>query len=78
MADNDINNPLGVVDRRAGRGVIGSNVLGAIVDLTSISAMRARLTAINPTSFTSARLNTMTENDMLYAIRVHTTDSAGI
>lgn len=37
----------------------------------TIDAARARLTAINGTIYTAARLNQMTFNDMLYAIRVN-------
>lgn len=39
-------------------------------NLDSISAMRARLAAINGTYYTAAVLNMMTLNDMQYAIRV--------
>ncbi len=40
-------------------------------DLASISSMRARLTAISSGYYTAARLNTMTYNDMVYAIRLN-------
>lgn len=39
-------------------------------NLDSILAMRTRLAAINGTTFSSARLDLMTANDMLYAIRM--------
>ena len=39
--------------------------------MDSISAMRARLAAINGTYYTAAVLNMMTVNDMVYAIRVN-------
>lgn len=39
--------------------------------MDSIAAMRARLTAINSTEYTAARLNTMLANDMAYAIRLN-------
>lgn len=48
----------------------GQNNLDAD-NLDSIAAMRARLTAINATSYSAARLNAMTKNDMIYAIRLH-------
>lgn len=40
-----------------------------IDDLDTIASMRARLTAINGSIYTAARLNQMTYNDMVYAIR---------
>lgn len=40
-------------------------------NLDSISAMRARLAAINGTYYTAAVLNMMTVNDMAYAIRLN-------
>lgn len=40
-------------------------------DALSISSMRARLNAIDATAYSSANLNTMTRNDMLYALRLH-------
>jgi hypothetical protein len=43
----------------------------------SVAAMRARLTAINPTSYTTKRIDDMTKNDMEYAIRL-ADDAAGI
>lgn len=39
-------------------------------DMSSISAMRTRLAAIDGTTFSSVRLDTMTANDMVYALRV--------
>jgi hypothetical protein len=36
----------------------------------SIATLRARLTAISASTFTAARLNTMTQNDMVYALRL--------
>lgn len=41
----------------------------------SVDAMRTRLTAISATAYSSDKLDRMTTNDMLYALRVH--DSAG-
>lgn len=78
MADLDINNPYGMVDKRVGRGnSTTSNVLTTVANLDSVADMKARLTAINGTSYTAARLATMTKNDMLYAIRLND-DAAGI
>lgn len=37
----------------------------------SIAAMKTRLAAINGTYFTTARMNTMTVNDLIYALRLN-------
>lgn len=76
MANLDIGNRQRVVDKRQGRGTT-TNPVTSDASMKDITAMRARLTAINATTFTAARLNTMTENDMLYAIRMND-DAAGI
>lgn len=78
MAELDINDPLGIVDKRRGRGSTGAHSLAEVANLTSISAMRTRLTAISATKYSTARLASMTENDMVYAIRLETADSASI
>lgn len=78
MPDLDINDPLGLTDKRRGRGTTGNHNMAEIANLTSINAMKTRLTALSPTTYTAARLATMTENDLIYAIRVATSDSAGI
>lgn len=78
MADLDINNPLGVTDKRAGRGSTGANTLAEYANMGSVAAMKTRLQAIDATYFTTARLNNMTENDLVYALRLRSADSAGI
>lgn len=78
MPDLDINDPLGLVDKRRGRGTTGAHSMAEVNNMTSISAMKARLTALNPTSYTAARLATMNENDLVYALRVASADSASI
>ena len=40
-------------------------------DLLTIDAMRTRLAAIDATVYTDERLQQMTANDMLYAIRIN-------
>lgn len=77
MADLDIDAPRGVVDKRRARGMAGASVLTSTANLDSISAMRTRLAAINGAYFTATRLNQMTENDMMMAIRLND-DAAGI
>lgn len=76
MANLDVGNRQRVVDKRQGRGTT-TNPVTSDASMKDITAMRARLAAINATTFTAARLNTMTENDMLYAIRMFD-DKAGI
>ena len=46
--------------------------------LPTISALRTALTAYNSTSYSSTRLDSMTENDMIYACRVHSLSVAGL
>lgn len=76
MANLDIGNRQRVVDKRQGRGTT-TNPVTSDASMKDIAAMRARLNAIDSTTFKAARLNTMTENDMLYAIRMND-DAAGI
>lgn len=76
MANLDIGNRERVVDKRAGRGNT-TNPITADASIKDITATRARLTAINAGYFTSARLDKMTKNDMLMAIRIND-DNAGI
>ena len=37
----------------------------------TVAALRSALTAYNATSYGTNRLNTMSENDMIYACRLH-------
>lgn len=69
VADLNTNNLLKVVDKRRGRGTTVSPINMANMD--DVSSMRARLTAISNTSYTTARLNAMSTNDMVYAIRLN-------
>jgi hypothetical protein len=79
MADLDINDPFGIVDKRKGRGnTTSTHHLAEAANMTTIAGMKARLTTLNPTTYTAARLSTMTENDLLYALRVASADAAGI
>ncbi len=86
MADTERENPLGFIDkRRHFRGQDAGNANGNpvaassldISDLGSVAGLRARLGLINGTYFTATRLNSMTKNDMVYAVRV-AVDAAGI
>jgi hypothetical protein len=78
MAELDIGNSVGFVDKRQGRGTNGSSVVTELANFGSIKLMRDRLTALNSTYYTAARLNTMTRNDMVYALRMASSDAAGI
>jgi hypothetical protein len=79
MADLDINNPLGFVDKRAGRGnTTSTNQVAEYANYATIAAKKARLTALNATSYTAARMATMSENDLDYALRLASADVAGI
>lgn len=70
MADLQTKNVYNVPDKRRGRGAATTDMSGTThTNLKDITAMKARLTAINPTSYSAARLATMTVNDMIYAIR---------
>lgn len=40
------------------------------LNYTSVTAMRTRLAAANGTYYTSAKLDQMTTNDMIYALRM--------
>lgn len=77
MANLDIKNRAGVVDKRMGRGTSAS-VMTEDANLKDVNSMRARLTALNGTLYTSNMLDKMTHNDMEYAIRVLGGDSSGI
>ncbi len=79
MPDLDIEGPrTNFVDKRVGRGLTGATVVAETANMESVSTLKARLTALDATSYTAARLATMTKNDMIYALRVASADSAGI
>ena len=78
MADLDINSDLGWVDKRIGRGLTGTSEQNSeYANMDTIAAKKARLTTLAASSYSAARLATMTENDMNYALRL-ISDSAGI
>ena len=79
MADEQvqIGNKHGVA-ARGGTNINGGSSVGSPFedeDMDDINAMRTRLAAISGTSYSASRLNTMSYNDMVYALRVH--DAAG-
>lgn len=77
MANADLG--VGVIDSVDKRKVQGAstNPLATPANYASVSALRTRLAAINGSLYTSAYLDTMTKNDMIYAVRL-SDDSAGI
>lgn len=76
MANTELENIIGVTDKRFLQ--TAATVPEATpANYSSVSALRARLTAINAGYFTSARLDNMTRNDMVYAVRLND-DAAGI
>jgi hypothetical protein len=76
MANYQVKNRLGIVDKRMGQGNSATQHSGTTETNTKdVTSMRARLAAINGAYYTSAMLDKMTTNDMLYAIRLN--DEAG-
>lgn len=69
---------LGFIDRRRTTSpAIAATSIGTIANYGSITALRTRLAAISGASFTAARLDTMTINDMIYALKIND-DALGI
>lgn len=79
MADQQVGNKEGVAAVSIGNGTTNkSNMNGStgapdvgldMDNADTISTMKARLAAIDAGFYTAARLNSMTYNDMVYAIR---------
>lgn len=78
MADQQIGNIHGVTVAHVGGATSKTNLSGTATahfgyendNLDNIDFMRTRLAAIDAAYYTAARLNTMTYNDLIYAIRV--------
>jgi hypothetical protein len=80
MANADLSNTLGVADRRESTNAqakSSTTPVGTILNYGDVTKLRARLTAINAGRYTSAFLDVMTKNDMVYALRT-LDDSGGI
>lgn len=83
MAQQRIGNRAGVAAANANSGAQRSNLNGSTTvqgehedtDYTSISALRSRLAAIDSGYYTTDRLDKMTYNDMVYAVRVNDSPS---
>lgn len=78
MANQRIGNSAGVAALNNSNGTQRSNLNGSGLpdgehwdsDYSSIAALRARLSSLDATFYTLQRLNTMTYNDLVYAVRV--------
>lgn len=72
MADSQMEAPnVGFANSlRAVAGGLGTaSGLNTPLNYTSVAALRSALTAANGTYYTSARLDTLTTNDMVFALR---------
>jgi hypothetical protein len=77
MANQRLGNTVGVAALNAASGTQRSNMNGDTAalgehldaDYNTITALRARLAAIDASYYTAQRLDTMTYNDMVYAVR---------
>jgi hypothetical protein len=69
MANAQVSSQHGFTEKRRGRVFTSTDPNAEATNMGSVSAMRTRLAAINGTYYTSARLDAMTENDMIYALR---------
>lgn len=76
MAQAELEFPLGIPDKRRTPGQTGTSVATG-ANYLSVSALRTRLAAANGAYYTNARLDQMTKNDMVYALRT-IDDAAGI
>lgn len=76
MADLEREYPLGFVDKRRTQSNTTTG-LATPANYADTGSLRSRLAAINAGYYTSARLNNMTKNDMIYAVRVND-DAAGV
>lgn len=78
MANVETENIIGVTDKR--RGVAQTDLpgtLGTSANYNDVGSLRTRLIAINSAYYTTDRLNSLTKNDMIYAVRL-ADDAAGI
>ena len=78
MAGNQIGNNVGIVDKRSvSKGGSNAISLATPANYADVNAMKTRLAAINGAYYTTTRLNQMSTNDMIFAIR-SADDAAGI
>lgn len=77
MADSEIENSFGFVDRRKSQGNSALGWGGGSIKYNDVNQLRAKLAAAAPASYPSKTLDSMTKNDMVYAVRL-LEDAAGI
>lgn len=67
-------------DKRIGAGVThaGSDPVTERGNYSSIKTLKTRLQSLNSIYYTNARINSMTKNDMIYALRLISSDAAGL
>jgi hypothetical protein len=75
MANLEREFPLGFKDKRHTQATTATVYTDA--NYADVSSLRARLATIDGTYYTSARLDKMTKNDMVYAVRL-ADDAAGV
>lgn len=78
MAVSNVNNGKGFIDRRRGRGNASTTQLAEEANYDNVASLRTRLTAISAVRYPTTKLDAMTLNDMRYALRIETGDSASI
>lgn len=76
MADTEKENVIGFVDKRRTQSTINTAISNPTL-YSSVDGLRFRLNQALPALYTSTLLNTMTKNDMVYALRT-LDDAAGI
>lgn len=78
MADSERENILGIIDKRVTQGNTGyPGNFSTDARYLDVNDLRTTLAARNATYYTSTRLNQMTKNDMVYALRT-IDDNGGI
>jgi hypothetical protein len=78
MASGTINTGKGFLDKRRGRVNASTTLLAEEANYDNVASMRSRLTTISAARYPTWKLDTMTINDLRYALRIETGDSAGI
>lgn len=76
MANVDLGTDKDVTDKRKTAGSL-TQPLATPANYADVAALRTRLNAISSTTYSADRLNAMTKNDMIYAVRLND-DAAGI
>lgn len=78
MASSSVGNLLRVVDKRNSSSIITDPSAAIYTNIKDVASLRARLTAINAGIYTTDFLNHMTENDMIYAVRINDDPTSGV